>query len=1149
MVIGTTATVSLTGGNLSVVAAETMIDNMSYQNNSNAPSTSNRVVTLTSVQDSGGTANGGDNTGALAVASTVTVVQNNDEPTLTSNGSHPTFTEGGAAGSLFNGTSISTVESGQTLTGFSFTVSNVTDGSSEVINLDGTAIVLTQGTSGSTAGNSLGYTVTVVGTTATVSLTGGTLSTATVQTLIDNMSYQNNSDAPDTSNRVVTLTSLQDSGGVANGGDDTASLAVASIVTVVGVNDEPALTANASHPTFTEGGAAASLFSGTSINTVESGQNVTGLSFTVTNVTDGSNERINVDGTTIVLTHGTNGSTAGNSLNYSVMVIGTTATVTLTGGNLSVVAAETMIDNMSYQNNSNAPSTSNRIVTLTSVQDSGGTANGGDNTGALAVASTVTVVQNNDEPTLTSNGSHPTFTEGGAAGSLFNGTSISTVESGQTLTGFSFTVSNVTNGSSEVINLDGTAIVLTQGTSGSTAGNSLGYTVTVVGTTATVSLTGGTLSTATVQTLIDNMSYQNNSDAPDTSNRVVTLTSLQDSGGVANGGDDTASLAVASTVTVVGVNDAPVAVDDNASAIEAGGTANGTTGSHASGNVLSNDSDVDEGDSKTVTAIRTGAEGGSGTSGTVGSVLAGQYGSLTLNADGTYSYVVDESNADVQALRQSGQTLTDTFTYTLSDTAGLTDSATLTITIDGRNDAPVAVDDSASAIEAGGTANGTTGSGASGNVLSNDTDVDEGDSKTVTAIRTGDESGSGTSGTVGQILAGQYGSLTLNADGTYSYVVDESNADVQALRQSGQTLTESFTYTLSDTAGLTDSATLTITIDGRNDAPVAVATPDNERSNFGVDYRFDVGRLFTDADGAAYGEELTIVVEGLPQGLRYDAVQGLIVGRASEPGRFTIQLTATDKAGLSVSRNYQLEILAPPEANNPVASTGQMPLPPFRMDGNRMETSTTPLPSGLVERDGERDATGFVAPQKAVDTVLLSRPGALVVKSAVAGDAAIIRAEVAVNVGANGEVVFSEVQQQAFDAVAMSVVDIRLDDGLFTLIIADGQSVAGQRYAGMQPNGEALPSWITVDPLSGEIRIRPEGRTGVLNIRIQTQGENGELRILDLQLDVQTLLRQQGADLSASAALDGGFVPLSEQLAAELEATEGYGQRLLTMLV
>ncbi|WP_165662693.1 DUF4347 domain-containing protein, partial [Oceanimonas sp. MB9] len=395
-------------------------------------------------------------------------------------------------------------------------------------------------------------------------VTGGTQLTITfdadatnanVQEVLQSMRFDSTTDDPGTSSRTITFTATDKN---AASGSDTRT------VVITAINDEPALTATGSNPTFTEGGAAASLFSGTSINTVESGQNVTALSFTVTNVTDGSNERINVDGTTIVLTHGTNGSTAGNSLNYSVMVIGTTATVSLTGGNLSVVAAETMIDNMSYQNNSNAPSTSNRVVTLTSVQDSGGTANGGDNTGALAVASTVTVVQNNDEPTLTSNGSHPTFTEGGAAGSLFNGTSISTVESGQTLTGFSFTVSNVTDGSSEVINLDGTAIVLTQGTSGSTAGNSLGYTVTVVGTTATVSLTGGTLSTATVQTLIDNMSYQNNSDAPDTSNRVVTLTSLQDSGGVANGGDDTASLAVASTVTVVGVNDEP-ALTANAS--------------------------------------------------------------------------------------------------------------------------------------------------------------------------------------------------------------------------------------------------------------------------------------------------------------------------------------------------------------------------------------------------------------------------------------------------------------------------------------------------------------------------------------------------------------------------------------------------------
>ena len=39
--------------------------------------------------------------------------------------------------------------------------------------------------------------------------------------------------------------------------------------------------------------------------------------------------------------------------------------------------------------------------------------------------------------------------------------------------------------------------------------------------------------------------------------RVFTLTQVKDSGGTANGGSDTTTLTIASTVTVVPVNDAP----------------------------------------------------------------------------------------------------------------------------------------------------------------------------------------------------------------------------------------------------------------------------------------------------------------------------------------------------------------------------------------------------------------------------------------------------------------------------------------------------------------------------------------------------------------------------------------------------------------
>ena len=173
--------------------------------------------------------------------------------------------------------------------------------------------------------------------------------------------------------------------------------------------------------------------------------------------------------------------------------------------------------------------------------------------------------------------------------------------------------------------------------------------------------------------------------------------------------------------------------------------------------------------------------------------------------------MVDQTNAAVQALRVTGQTLSEVFNYTMRDTAGATSASTLTITVDGRNDTPVANTDSATAIEAGGLANATPGANATGNVLGNDTDVDSvanGESKTVT--------------TTG-VTAGTYGTLTLNADGSFTYVVDQTNAAVQALRNAGQTVAETFNYTMRDKAGATSASTLVVSIRGANDLPVAVA--------------------------------------------------------------------------------------------------------------------------------------------------------------------------------------------------------------------------------------------------------------------------------------------------------------------------------------
>ena len=90
------------------------------------------------------------------------------------------------------------------------------------------------------------------------------------------------------------------------------------------------------------------------------------------------------------------------------------------------------------------------------------------------------------------------------------------------------------------------------------------------------------------------------------------------------------------------------------------------TGEH-SGDVINTsssshtDSDPDDSASLVVSAIRLGSSEGSGTAGTLGSALTGTYGTLTMNANGSYTYVADQTAADNL---NAGQSATDSFNYT-----------------------------------------------------------------------------------------------------------------------------------------------------------------------------------------------------------------------------------------------------------------------------------------------------------------------------------------------------------------------------------------------------------------------------------------------------------------------------------------------------
>ena len=293
------------------------------------------------------------------------------------------------------------------------------------------------------------------------------------------------------------------------------------------------------------------------------------------------------------------------------------------------------------------------------------------------------------------------------------------------------------------------------------------------------------------------------------------------------------------TVLGSGTND-PDAVADTVAAGEAGGVNNGTAGMNPNGtsgtSLLANDTPRDGGTISIVAARSDQSASDTAIPASAGGVtdagytayhakIVGQFGTLYLKSDGSYAYVVDNANATVQALRTSGQSVSETFLYTVQNSvAAKQDVTTLTIVITGANDTPVATSDTDRAVAAGGAA---AAYDPSGNVLINDTDIDAGDLRAVTAIVAGNAtpttavSASSTSISGYTTVNGTYGTLRIGADGSYVYLVNSSHPAVLALTQ-GQLLTspEVFTYEVTDAGGLTTIATLTIDIEGNNSPPV-----------------------------------------------------------------------------------------------------------------------------------------------------------------------------------------------------------------------------------------------------------------------------------------------------------------------------------------
>ena len=298
-----------------------------------------------------------------------------------------------------------------------------------------------------------------------------------------------------------------------------------------------------------------------------------------------------------------------------------------------------------------------------------------------------------------------------------------------------------------------------------------------------------------------------------------------------NLGTDTATV----SIDVTPVSDPPVAVNDSATIVE--DTPTDIT-------VLTNDSDPD-GDVLTVL-------GGSSAD-----------GSVSVNSDGTINFAPT-----------SNFTGTTTITYTISDGTTGTDTATVSVSVSPVNDAPVAVDDTATITED--TPTDLT-------VLTNDSDVD-GDPLTVTTASSPD------------------GSVAINSDGTINFTPT-----------SNFTGTTTVTYTVTDGAGGTDSATVTVTVNNVNDAPVA----ENDTVTISEDSTLTIDPRDNDSD--VDGDDLTITTVTAPDGTVVINSDGTITFTPTSnfTGTTTVTYTITDGQGGTDSATMTIDFV--PVNDAPVA--------------------------------------------------------------------------------------------------------------------------------------------------------------------------------------------------------------------------------------
>ncbi len=257
-------------------------------------------------------------------------------------------------------------------------------------------------------------------------------------------------------------------------------------------------------------------------------------------------------------------------------------------------------------------------------------------------------------------------------------------------------------------------------------------------------------------------------------------------------------------------------------------------------------------------------------------VIIGKYGTLILNAEtGEYTYTVHDNNEEVDALNV-GKSVSETFGYTISDGDQFA-TATLTITIEGSNDAPVAREDTASLSEDDLRPFWIWHPALTIYALDNDTDVDSGDIQLVSVS------------VVGGIQNG-VAWIDTNTN-TIKYIPNWMGN--QSMNE-GDIKTVTLNYTISDDMGATSSSTVTITITGENDQAYIIG---DDRGYV----KEDIGVEYENTQGGHHGHDHG---HSQPQGFLHDSGRLFALDVDEGESRFNTNVASHNTLGTLTIDSY-----------------------------------------------------------------------------------------------------------------------------------------------------------------------------------------------------------------------------------------------------